>query len=36
MPATKKKQMTLKGVWLINIVNAFWAASTEDLMKIAA
>ena len=35
-PKQNRYQVTLKGVRLINIVNAFWAASTEDLMKIAA
>lgn len=35
IPRQNRYQVTLKGVRLINIVNAFWAASTEDLMKIA-
>ena len=36
IPKQNRYQLTLKGVRLTNIVNAFWAASTEDLMKIAA
>ena len=36
LPKQNRYQVTLKGVRLINIVNAFWAASTEDLMKMAA
>lgn len=36
IPRQNRYQLTLKGVRLTNIVNAFWAASTEDLMKIAA
>ena len=36
LPKQNRYQVTLKGVWLVNIVNAFWAVSTEDLMKIAA
>jgi hypothetical protein len=36
IPRQNRYQVTLKGVRLLNILNAFWAASTEDLMKIAA
>jgi len=36
LPRQNRYQLTVKGVRLINIVNAFWTASTEDLMKIAA
>ena len=36
LPKQNRYQLTIKGVRLINIMNAFWAASTEDLMKIAA
>ena len=36
IPRQNRYQLTLKEVRLTNIVNAFWAASTEDLMKIAA
>ncbi len=35
LPRQNRYQVTLKGVRLLNILNAFWAASTEDLMKIA-
>ncbi len=36
IPRQNRYQVTLKGVRLLNILNAFLAASTEDLMKIAA
>ncbi len=36
IPRQNRYQVTLKGVRLLNILNAFWAASIEDLMKIAA
>ena len=36
LPGQNRYQVTLKEVRLINIVNAFWAASIEDLIKIAA
>ena len=36
IPRQNRYQVTLKGVRLLNILNAFWATSTEDLMKIAA
>ena len=36
LPKQNRYQMTLKGVKLTNILNAFLAASTEQLLKIAA
>ncbi len=36
IPRQNRYQVTIKGVRLLNILNAFWAASIEDLMKIAA
>ncbi|MGD9212311.1 MAG: hypothetical protein PVI90_16135 [Desulfobacteraceae bacterium] len=36
LPKQNRYQLTLKGVRLTNILNAFLAASTEKLMKIAA
>jgi len=36
LPRQHKYQLTLKGVKLTNMLNAFLAASTEKLMKMAA
>ncbi len=36
IPRQNRYQLTLKGVRLLNILNAFWAAATEYIMKIAA
>jgi hypothetical protein len=36
LPRQNRYQLTLKGVKLTNILNAFLAASTEKLLKIAA
>ena len=36
LPKQNRYQMTLKGVKLINVLNAFLAASTEQLIKMAA
>ena len=36
IPKQNKYQLTLKGIKLTNILNAFLAASTEQLMKMAA
>jgi hypothetical protein len=36
LPSQNKYQLTLKGTKLTNVVNAFLAASTENLMKMAA
>jgi len=36
LPKQNKYQLTLKGIKLTNILNAFLAASTEQLMKMAA
>jgi len=36
LPKQNRYQMTLKGVKLTNILNAFLAASTEQLLEMAA
>lgn len=36
LPRQNRYQLTLKGIRLTNMLNAFLAASTEDLMKMAA
>ncbi len=36
IPCQNRYQVTIKGVRLLTILNAFWAASIEDLMKFAA
>jgi DNA-binding IclR family transcriptional regulator len=36
LPRQNRYQLTVKGVKLSHLISAFWAASTEKLMKIAA